>query len=235
MATTLRQTGCLPTARPTRPLRATVRRGAGVVRASITLPENYSKVQVRGKNVMVKVAEAEQQTKGGVLLPTQAQRKPTSGDVVSLGSEIVQVKEGNTVLYSKFGIGCTDVKMKGDDYVILSEEDIIGIMPRSGAEADDLPELVPMLDRVLIKVEEAKPVTSGGMLIPDAGKERPMCGEVVRVGPGKPGKDGSAPEKMPVNAGDKVIYFKYAGDVMPTSSGARYTVIRVDDILCKAG
>ncbi len=50
-----------------------------VVRAAITLPEEYTKVTVRGGNILVKSAEAEQETKGGVLLPSQAQRKPTSG------------------------------------------------------------------------------------------------------------------------------------------------------------
>lgn len=59
-----------------------------------------------------------------------------------------------------------------------------------------------------------------------------MCGEVVRVGPGKKGPDGEV-EKIQVKEGDKVIYFKYAGDVMSTSSGARYTVIHASDILCR--
>jgi chaperonin GroES len=80
------------------------------------------------------------------------------------------------------------------------------------------------------QVEEATTVTSGGMLIPNAaGKERPSCGEVVRTGPGKKGEEG----KMPVKAGDKVIYFKYAGEVIPTASGARYAVVHAQDILCK--
>uniref|UniRef100_A0A061S1Q5 20 kDa chaperonin, chloroplastic n=1 Tax=Tetraselmis sp. GSL018 TaxID=582737 RepID=A0A061S1Q5_9CHLO len=209
------------------------RRRSCAVKAAITIPETYSKVTVRGQNVLVKVAEAEKETKGGVLLPSQAQRKPTSGDVVNLGGDTTQLKEGDTVLYSKFGIGCTDIKLGEEDFVILREEDCIGVMPKSGAEADDVPDLVPILDRVLIKIEEAVTVTAGGMLIPDASNERPMCGEVIRTGPGKKGPDGEL-EKMPVTAGDRVIYFKYAGDVIPTASGARYTVVHASDILCKA-
>jgi len=219
--------------RSSRPQRAAcARRGAAAVRAAVTLPESYSKMEVRGSNILVKVADAEKETKGGVLLPTQAQTKPTSGDVVHLGSKTAQLEAGQTVLYSKFGIGCTDVVMSGQDYVILLEEDCIGVMPRSAAEIDDIPELVPMFDRVLIKIEEAVNVTSGGLVIPNAGKERPMCGEVVRTGPGKKNAEGEL-EALSVAPGDKVIYFKYAGDVMPTSSGARYTVVHASDILCK--
>lgn len=48
--------------------------------------------------------------------------------------------------------------MSGEDYVILREDDCIGVMPRSGAEADDIPDLAPILDRVLIKVCETKTI-----------------------------------------------------------------------------
>lgn len=58
-------------------------RGALAVRAAVAIPDRYSKVEVRGENILVKVAEAEKQTKGGVLLPGQAQRKPTSGVIPS--------------------------------------------------------------------------------------------------------------------------------------------------------
>jgi len=214
-------------AAPHRALRA--RRGASVVRAAITLPDNYSTLKAKGENIVVRVAEAEKETKGGVLLPEKAQRKPTSGDVFSLGEKCTQLESGQTVLYSKFGIGCTDVKVADADYVILREEDCIGVMPKSGADADDVPDLIPMFDRVLIKVEEQRTVTAGGMLIPEAGKERPMCGEVIRVGPGKKGSE----DKMPVAPGDKVIYFKYAGDVIPTAAKGRYIVVHAQDILCK--
>ena len=58
-----------------------------------------------------------------------------------------------------------------------------------------------------------------------------MSGTVVRTGPGNKGDEEG---KMPVKAGDKVIYFKYAGEVIPTATGGRYTVIHAQDILCKA-
>lgn len=63
-----------------------------------------------------------------------------------------ELKVGQTIVYSKFGIGVTDVQLKGDMYCLLREEDVIGVLPRSGATAADVPELQPVGDRVLIKV-----------------------------------------------------------------------------------
>jgi len=59
---------------------------------------------------------------------------------------------GQTILYSKFGIGATDISVQGEMHVLIREDDVIGTMPRSGASAADVPELKPAADRVLIKV-----------------------------------------------------------------------------------
>lgn len=59
---------------------------------------------------------------------------------------------GETILYSKFGIGCTDINIQGGLHILIKEDDVIGTMPRSGATAADVPELKPVADRVLIKV-----------------------------------------------------------------------------------
>lgn len=65
-----------------------------------------------------------------------------------------QLKAGETVVYSKFGIGATDLDVQGERYVLIREDDCIGIMPRAGATAADVPELRPVGDRVLLKVRE---------------------------------------------------------------------------------
>ena len=59
---------------------------------------------------------------------------------------------GQTILYSKFGIGATDITVQGDLHVLIREDDVIGTLPRSGATAADVPDLKPAADRVLIKV-----------------------------------------------------------------------------------
>ncbi|DBA68229.1 TPA: hypothetical protein ACH3X2_013846 [Trebouxia sp. C0005] len=207
--------------------------------AAIELPNKYSKVSPKGDLVLCKVAEAEEQTTGGLLLPTSAQTKPTSGDIVALGDGRVggnvqdfNLEVGQTVVYSKFGIGSTDLDIQGQRHTMLREDDCIGIMPRSGATASDIPELRPVGDRVLIKVQEETSVTAGGLMLPESARERPMSGSVVRVGPGKRDKDGS--RKTPkVKEGNTVLYFKYAGETMETPEGQQFIVVHEQDILCK--
>lgn len=207
---------------------------------AIAIPAGFAKVEPKGDRVFVKVANQEEKTRGGILLPTSAQKRPTSGNVVALGDGRVDhdvrqfyLKEGDTVLYSKFGFMYTEVKLQDSEYILIREDDVIGIFPRSDAQAEDIPELQPMADRVLIKVEEAADVTLGGVVLPDSAKERPVSGTVLRVGPGKFDKDTKERKQPSVAEGDKVLYFKYAGDTMETPNGTKYVILREDDILCK--
>ncbi|GFH19416.1 uncharacterized protein HaLaN_16361 [Haematococcus lacustris] len=224
-------------------------RRPGVARTSlriraeaVVIPDGYTAVSPRGDRLLVKVAEEETKTRGGILLPSSAVKKPTSGDVVELGDGRVGtetrpfvLKPGDTVLYSKFGFMYTDLKLSGQDYILIREEDVIGIMPRSGAQAEDIPDMKPMADRVLIKVEPTADMTVGGVVLPESAKERPLSGTVVAVGPGK--YDAAAEGKrkaMVLKEGDRILYFKYAGDNMETPDGTKYVVLREDDVLCKA-
>ena len=70
--------------------------------------------------------------------------------------------------------------------------------------------LQPLGERVIIKPSEQESTTKGGIFLPDTAKEKPQEGEVVAVGPGRATDDGSR-VAMELNAGDKVIYSKYAG------------------------
>lgn len=88
----------------------------------------------------------------------------SSGDVESVGDGRVgslthafTTKPGDTVLYSKFGLGATEVQVSGVDYILIREADLIGIMPRSAATAEDVPELRPIGDRVLLQVRGLDP------------------------------------------------------------------------------
>lgn len=93
---------------------------------------NVSTVKPLGDRIFLKVNPAEEKTAGGILLPDNAQEKPQIGEVVSVGpgkrnddgsrSE-PDVKVGDKVLYSKYA--GTDVKLSGEDYVLLSEKDIL--------------------------------------------------------------------------------------------------------------
>ena len=129
-----------------------------------------------------------------------------------------QLQVGNTVLYNKFGLGVTDLDIQGTEHLLIKEDDCIGIMPRSGATADDIPELRPLGDRVLVKVQakhacseaadgrgaehvhclqiqESADITAGGVVLPITAREKPVAGTVVRAGPGKRKED--AQERTP--------------------------------------
>jgi chaperonin GroES len=94
-----------------------------------------TKITPLGTRVLVKRIElSEQKTDGGIFLPDTAKEKPQEAEVIALGTgkndegEIVEfsVKVGDTVLISKYG--GTEVKVGGDECVLVNESDILGIL-----------------------------------------------------------------------------------------------------------
>jgi len=90
-----------------------------------------------GARVLVKRLEVDEISAGGIVLPDSAKEKPQEAEVVSLGTggkdekgEAIEftVKVGDTVLISKYG--GTDVKVNGEDLLILSESDILGVLEK---------------------------------------------------------------------------------------------------------
>lgn len=88
--------------------------------------------------------------------------------------------------------------------------------------------LKPLGDRVIVEVKEAEQTSPGGIVLPDAAKEKPQKGTVIAVGPGKILDDGSR-GPMEVAVGDVVIFSKYGGTEV--KEGERELVIlRQDDV-----
>lgn len=86
--------------------------------------------------VVVKPAEAEEKTKGGIILPDTAKEKPVEGTIVAAGpgkvadnGEVVKmtVKVGDKVLYGKYS--GTEVIIDGEEYLIMRESDVFAIVP----------------------------------------------------------------------------------------------------------
>ena len=84
--------------------------------------------------------------------------------------------------------------------------------------------LMPLEDRVLVKVLEQEEVTRAGILLPDTAQEKPSKGKVVAVGPGKYSEKGDL-LPMPVKEGDIVVFAKYAGTEIKLE-GEDYLVLR---------
>lgn len=98
--------------------------------AALTI--NVSTVKPLSDRVFVKISPSEEKTAGGLYLPDTAKEKPQIGEVVAVGDgkrnddgtrSALDVKVGDQVLYSKYA--GTDIKLGGEDYVLLSEKDIL--------------------------------------------------------------------------------------------------------------
>lgn len=76
--------------------------------------------------IVLKQIEAEEKTASGIILPDSAKEKPSEGKVVAVGKDVKEVKAGDTVLYSKYGP--TEVKVDGEDLLVVKEEDILAIV-----------------------------------------------------------------------------------------------------------
>ena len=85
--------------------------------------------------VLVKRVESDQKTSGGIIIPDTAQEKPMEGQVLEVGSgardesgKLVppDVKKGDKILFGKWS--GTEVKMNGEEYLIMKESDIMGII-----------------------------------------------------------------------------------------------------------
>jgi chaperonin GroES len=96
-----------------------------------------TKLSIRplGDRVVIKPANKEEVSAAGVILPDTAKEKPQKGEIVAVGPgrtldngqrQALEVAEGQTVLYAKYA--GTEVKIEGEDYLILSEKDILAIV-----------------------------------------------------------------------------------------------------------
>ncbi len=96
-----------------------------------------AKLNIRplGDKVIVKRVEAEETTAGGIVLPDSAQEKPKRGVILAVGNgrllddgtrSEMQVKKNDEVLFTSYA--GTEIKMGGQDYMIMDENDILGVI-----------------------------------------------------------------------------------------------------------
>ncbi|WP_461246599.1 co-chaperone GroES [Treponema sp. R6D11] len=84
--------------------------------------------------------------------------------------------------------------------------------------------VIPLGDRVMVKLEKNEAKTAGGIIIPDTAQEKTQQGTVTAVGPG------TEKEKITVKNGDKVMYDKYAGTQIKID-GEEHLILRMADII----
>ncbi|MFN3533066.1 MAG: co-chaperone GroES [Candidatus Brocadia sp.] len=92
-------------------------------------------VRPLGEKILIKRVEAEGKTAGGIVLPDTAKEKPKEGKVIALGDGKLlksgerakfQVAKGDRVLFSSYG--GTEVKIDGEEYLLMSEDDILAVI-----------------------------------------------------------------------------------------------------------
>ena len=89
--------------------------------------------------------------------------------------------------------------------------------------------LKPLNDRVVVTPIDAETKTKGGLILPDAAREKPNKGKVLAAGPGRLGDDGKR-LGVAVKAGGVVLYGKYAGTEIKVD-GTELKILREEDIL----
>jgi len=99
--------------------------------------EKGMKIRPLQDRIIVKRVEGEEKTKGGIIIPDSAKEKPMEGKVIAVGSGKIlengerakpEVKEGDRVLFGKYA--GTEVKIEGEEHLILKEDDILGIIEK---------------------------------------------------------------------------------------------------------
>lgn len=89
----------------------------------------------------------------------------------------------------------------------------------------------PLDDRIVVQVLDAEERTAGGILLPDAAKEKPQRGTVTAVGPGRLLKNG-ARAGVAVKQGDTVLFGKYAGTDVAVG-GAEFKILKETEVLAR--
>jgi chaperonin GroES len=87
----------------------------------------------------------------------------------------------------------------------------------------------PLHDRVVIRRVESEEKTTGGIIIPDTAKEKPMEGEVVAAGPGARNEEGKI-QPLEVKAGDRVLFGKWSGTEVKLD-GEELIIMKESDIM----
>ncbi len=85
--------------------------------------------------ILVQRVAEEATTKGGIIIPDTAKEKPIEGNVIAVGKGKVgddgkrvplEIKKGDRILFGKYG--GTDVKIEGEEYLIMREDDVLGVV-----------------------------------------------------------------------------------------------------------
>lgn len=93
--------------------------------------------------------------------------------------------------------------------------------------------VIPLNDKIVVERLEAEDKSAGGIIIPDAAKEKPKQGKILAIGEGK-SLDNGTRGNFQVKVGDRVLFSSYSGSEV-TVEGKEYLIMTEDDILAVVG
>lgn len=203
--------------------------GRTVASGSVTPTNNF---------ILVKVAAAQEETEGGILLTGKAKITKTEGLVISTGPGKTHpdtgalfempVNAGDNVVYGEYD--GTAIDIDGEKHTLIRDDDVL---VKFSGDALTLDSCDVLQDSALVYVETKETATEGGILLAQSSttETRPSTGQVVKVGPGRFATNGERME-MELEEGDFIKFRDYAGKEVEIE-GKDYTVVSALDILAK--
>jgi len=199
---------------------------------------NAGSVTPTNNFILVKIAPAQEETEGGILLTGKAKKSKTEGLVMATGPGKTHpdtgalfempVNEGDNVVYGEYD--GTDMDIDGEKHTLIRDDDVLVKFSGDSLTMDSCDVL---RDTVLVYVETKETSTEGGILLAQLSStdNRPSTGKVVKVGPGRFATNGERME-MELAEGDMIKFRDYAGKEVEIDE-EEYTVVSSLDILAK--
>jgi len=188
--------------------------------------------------ILVKLAPAQEETEGGILLTGKAKITKTEGSVVSTGPGKTHpdtgalfempVSPGDNVVYGEYD--GTAIDIDGEKHTLIRDDDVL---VKFSGDSLTLESCDVLRDSALVYVETKETSTEGGILLASSSstENRPSTGKVVKVGPGRFATNGERME-MELEEGDYIKFRDYAGKDVEIE-GNDYSVVSSLDILAK--
>jgi len=190
--------------------------------------------------ILVKIADVQEQTAGGILLTGKAKTSKSEGIVVSTGPGKthresgyifpMNVKVGETVMYGQFD--GTDVTYNGIKHILIQDDDVLVKFTNTEQSIDNA---LVLNDSILIKIDKDKELTSSSnsdiLIASTTKKKKVTVGEVVKVGPGRVASNGTL-MAVDVKEGDMVKFRDFATKEVQIGDDD-YAVVRFVDLLAK--
>jgi len=193
-------------------------------------------LQPLNNQALVKMRAIQEQTGGGLFVPTEDTEKPKEGLVIAAGPGVTHpesgkllanpVKEGDLVLLSDFN--GEKVEYNGESHMFVDASTLLGMFENKEMTASAFR---PLGDRVMVEMSAAATETTTGIALALDDDDEANSGEVVAVGAGAAQANGEL-KPIGIKAGESVMYARYAGSEAKMD-GKRFAIVQEKDCIAK--